>query len=150
MLLRRALLTATILAVPAVAFAQPVEGLYVGGGVGVNYLNSVKGKNIVIANPPGTVSASRNIVNANFSGAAGFIGLASVGYGLGNGLRFELEGNYRQTTNSLQNNSGNNFTRLGGGAQFNQYGAMVNALYDFDLGTGWIYPISALASAMRT
>ena len=36
MQLRSALLAATVLATPIVASAQPVTGLYVGGGVGVN------------------------------------------------------------------------------------------------------------------
>ena len=36
MQLRSALLAATMLATPFVASAQPVTGLYVGGGVGVN------------------------------------------------------------------------------------------------------------------
>ncbi len=140
MLLRKALLTATILALPAAAMAQPVDGLYIGGGAGYNYLNQVKGKNIVIANPPGTVAVSRNIVNAQFAGNSGFVGLASVGYGFGFGLRVELEGDFRQTSVHLRNNSGNTFTRLNGGGQIQQYGPMVNALYDFDAGLGWIFP----------
>ena len=36
MQLRSALLAATVLATPIAASAQPVTGLYVGGGVGVN------------------------------------------------------------------------------------------------------------------
>ena len=37
MQLRSALLAATVLATPIAASAQPVTGLYVGGGVGVNF-----------------------------------------------------------------------------------------------------------------
>src|SRR5689334_10679977 len=40
MSIRRALLAATILAMPAAAGAQPVSGLYVGLGAGANWINS--------------------------------------------------------------------------------------------------------------
>ena len=36
--LRGSLLAATILAAPSVAFAQPIQGLYIGAGAGGNYL----------------------------------------------------------------------------------------------------------------
>ena len=64
----------------------------------------------------------------------GFVGLGSIGYGLGNGLRFELEGNYRQ--NELSRWNGTPFPANPHGKS-ETYGAMVNALYDFDLG----YPV---------
>jgi hypothetical protein len=37
MTLRKALLAATVLALPAAAQAQPVSGLYVGAGAGLNF-----------------------------------------------------------------------------------------------------------------
>ena len=40
MSLKRALLAATILTVPAVASAQPVTGLYIGAGAGANFINN--------------------------------------------------------------------------------------------------------------
>ena len=40
MTLRKALLAATVLALPVAAQAQPVSGLYVGAGAGVNYRTS--------------------------------------------------------------------------------------------------------------
>ena len=40
MSLKRALLAATILAVPAAASAQPVTGLYIGAGAGANFINN--------------------------------------------------------------------------------------------------------------
>ena len=42
MQLRSALLAATMLATPIVASAQPVTGLYVGAGVGVNFTQKEK------------------------------------------------------------------------------------------------------------
>ncbi len=114
MKLRSALLAATILAAPAAAIAQPVSGLYVGAGVGPNYLTELTAKA-----PTGSAKIRESI---------GFVGLASVGYGLGNGLRVELEGNFRNNTPKLRG------TNTYGGGTFQTYGAMVNGLYDFDMG----------------
>jgi OOP family OmpA-OmpF porin len=44
MMLRKALLAATILAMPVAAMAQPVTGLYVAGGIGGNYLMDTNAK----------------------------------------------------------------------------------------------------------
>ena len=66
----------------------------------------------------------------------GFVGLGSVGYGLGNGFRFELEGNYREaplpaiSNAEVSSNSGNLHT----------YGVMANVLYDLDIGVPWLFP----------
>ncbi len=60
---------------------------------------------------------------------AGFVGVGSIGYGLGNGLRFELEGDYRQ--NKAKSN-GPRATPIGVGGDEEKYGAMFNVLYDFD------------------
>ncbi|HTW26130.1 MAG TPA: OmpA family protein [Acetobacteraceae bacterium] len=126
MKLRNALLAATVLAVPVGAKAQAISGLYVGAGVGWNYLqnrnvNSVSNANI--ANAPGTVN------QLNFGGD-GWLGLASIGWGFGNGVRAEVEGNYRW--NHVSGASG---TVWPGGANsgFEQKaGVMVNVLYDFE------------------
>jgi len=83
MSLRKALLAATLLSLPlAAAQAQGwdprVQGVYVGAGAGFNYLQG----------------SSDSGIDAGFGW--GFGGVLSVGYGFGNGLRLELEGNYRQ------------------------------------------------------
>ena len=61
----------------------------------------------------------------------GFVGVISVGYGLGNGLRLELEGGYRE--NRFKSVGGNGAV---GRANFdgteNKYTGMLNVLYDFD------------------
>jgi outer membrane protein OmpA-like peptidoglycan-associated protein len=114
MKLRSALLAATILALPAGAMAQPVSGLYVGAGVGPNYLMSLTAKS------PTT--------SAKIQDSIGFAGLGSVGYGLGNGLRVELEGNFRNNTPKLRG------TNIQGGGTVQTYGAMVNAIYDYNMG----------------
>src|SRR4051812_2632342 len=79
--LKKALLAATVLALPVAAQAQPVSGLYVGAGAGLNFHQDAKGNNGRI----------------RFDDVGG-VGLASIGWGFGNGLRAEVEGNYRQNS----------------------------------------------------
>src|SRR5262249_47791787 len=64
----------------------------------------------------------------------GFVGLGSVGYALGNGFRFELEGDYRRGD---LGRSTDGFSTSG---SFRTYGVMANALFDIDVGAPWIYP----------
>ena len=121
MKLRSALLAATVLAVPVAVKAQPVSGLYISLGAGYNYLDN---ENISQVGAAGVkVSTSGK---AKFQG--GFVGVGAIGYGLGNGLRIELEGDYRE--NKQQSVSG----AAGAGGDEEKYGAMVNALYDFNFG----------------
>jgi outer membrane protein OmpA-like peptidoglycan-associated protein len=136
MTFRKTLLAASVLAVPIslvlrpAAQAQPVTGLYVGGSVGANWLQD---ETVRLA-PPST-DGSTTKLKGNFE--TGIVGLVSVGWGFGNGLRVELEGNFRD--NGVNRFSGTPFPTKAGGEQ-QSYGAMVNALYDFDIGFPWIYP----------
>jgi outer membrane protein OmpA-like peptidoglycan-associated protein len=118
--LRNALIAAAVVAVPvavapAAVQAQPLNGVYIGAGAGVNWLTDTN----IRAPGAGTVKSD-----------VGFVGLGSVGYAFGNGFRVELEGNYR-----YQQVKAN-----GVGGQLQSYGPMVNALYDFDAGLGWATP----------
>jgi OmpA-OmpF porin, OOP family len=146
---RTVLAAATILALPMAVEAQPVEGIYIGGGVGWNYLQSEQLKNISSqSNTFGGVSVSNR--NVNFG--SGLVTLGSVGWGFGNGLRAELEGNFRDNA-SNQNGNGSAFssTHVVGNGGETKTGAMVNALYDFTdafgpgispyvgVGVGWQY-----------
>jgi outer membrane protein OmpA-like peptidoglycan-associated protein len=133
MMIRNVLLAATALALPVAAMAQPINGVYIGGGVGFDYLNTLNGKNLVI--PIGPLGQGVPVNSANLSSNGGFVGLASIGWGFGNGLRAEIEGNYRQNHVRVQNSS-----VVGGGGNFQQYGAMVNALYDFNGVVPWAVP----------
>ena len=124
---RRALVAATILATPIAASAQPVTGIYLGAGAGVDIGLNQDVKNLTVTSPSwATLSTSGQ---AKFK--TGFQGGAEVGYGFGNGLRAELEGVYL-------NNKSNGFTgftrtgNLNGGGTQQAYGVMVNALYDFN------------------
>jgi OmpA-OmpF porin, OOP family len=116
---RGGLLALALLAAPMVAHAQPIQGLYVGGAAGYN------------------LPENDNVAGGGeIKPGGGFVGLGSVGYGLGNGIRFELEGNYREaplpsvSTPLVSSNSGNLHT----------YGAMANVLFDMDVRLPWLYP----------
>jgi hypothetical protein len=80
MRIRSALLAATLLALPLAAQAQPVTGLYIAGGGGVNFM-----QNEDITTPAGNGSIHTN---------TGAVGVLSLGWGFGNGLRAEVEGDY--------------------------------------------------------
>jgi outer membrane protein OmpA-like peptidoglycan-associated protein len=138
MQLRSALLAATVLATPFAASAQPVTGLYVGAGVGVNITQkeSINGAALgVPALVDGFVTT-----NGNIKGSTGFAGVLSVGWGFGNGLRAEVEGNYRNNSSGgFQNSIATGFG-VGGGTREQKYGGMVNVLYDFNGISPWFVP----------
>ncbi len=146
MQLRSALLVATILATPIVASAQvPVTGLYVGAGVGVNLMQQ---ENIKRGGIPATAFGSPNAAlfgnaSGNLKFGAGFAGLASMGWGFGNGLRAEIEGNYRNNqSNGFGGSNVNAFgiSGAGGGTTEQKYGGMFNVLYDFNGISPWFVP----------
>jgi OmpA-OmpF porin, OOP family len=112
---RNAFLAATILSLPVVANAQPITGLYIGAGAGVNVMLSEH------AVSGGAVPSGTHNLNTHFGPA----GVMSLGYGLGNGLRAEVEGNVME--NDVNGFSG---ATTAGGHEL-KYGGMVNVLYDF-------------------
>ena len=147
MKLRSALLAATVLAAPVAARAEAISGLYVGAGAGANYLqdqnistSAIPGRAFGIGtnNTPGNPLNTTGTSNAKFD--TGYRIVASVGYGLGNGLRVEVEGDYFQ--NKFRRLSGsasgafspNEFQRSRDsvGGDENKYGGFLNVLYDFD------------------
>ena len=136
MKLRSALLTATMLALPFAASAQPVTGLYIGGGLGANFSTQEQVKNLSfpsLAPLGGGVSTS-----GHFNSSTGFVGLMSLGWGFGNGLRAEIEGNYRN--NHIGGFHGFAGGGVGGGTTEQKYGGMGNVLYDFNGVASWVVP----------
>jgi OmpA-OmpF porin, OOP family len=119
MQLRGALLATAMLALPLVAVnAQPVTGLYMGGGAGANFLQRETFSTTIPHSSSGNVRTD--------------IGPAvemSLGWGFGNGIRAEIEADY------MQNNGFNNPQGFGGpgtaGGQEQKAGMMANVLYDF-------------------
>ena len=111
-------------ALPQPASADPLQGLYIAGGGGLNLMERSTVE-------PGANAFLPNRGKANFD--LGWVALGSVGWGFGNGIRLEVEGFYRQ--NDLDKLSG--FGTVAGslnsfGGDQRTYGAMVNAFYDLD------------------
>ena len=140
---RTSLMAATMLALPVLAQAQPVSGVYVGAGAGANFANDISKTFSVPSGLPSSFTAPNGTVvtpstasrpRANVSFIEGFTGVGSVGYGFGNGIRLEIEGNYRSNpvkSATLTLPNGGSISNSSGRAIY--YGGMANALYDFNL-----------------
>ena len=131
MRIRNALLAMTsMVALPSFAMASTITGPYIDMAGGYN----------LVQHQSARVGTDRSIKRADTKEygkmhfGTGFNGYLSAGYGFGNGLRLEVEGAYNQT----------HVNRLGGGfagdasrrahGKSEGYGALVNVLYDIDLG----------------
>jgi outer membrane protein OmpA-like peptidoglycan-associated protein len=111
------------------ATAQPISGVYIGAGVGYALLQDQKPSVDTVVQ----YAATRSVTTAaSYDGGVGLVG--SVGYGLGNGVRLEVEGNYRSNTETRATSPG---TAIGSESK---YGAMANIVYDAYVGLNWIYP----------
>jgi OOP family OmpA-OmpF porin len=117
--LRHALLAASCLALPVacglpgVAQAQPVSGLYVGAGAGINMWHDQASNGLRFHDDD-----------------IGVAGVASLGWGFGNGFRAEVEGSIRNSEiQKVVSGAG----QIGSSGYLNQYGAMANLLFDFDM-----------------
>jgi OmpA-OmpF porin, OOP family len=127
---RSAIIAAAFLATPVVAMAQPITGLYVGAGAGLQIPQNPS----ATALTPGRGYGSNSLkLNEGY----GFNSNVAVGYGLGNGFRFEIEGDFAQT--DVRNLLGTPFATTSKGNIAN-YGLMANAYYDLDVGVPWIFP----------
>ena len=125
---RGALLATAFLATPVAVMAQPITGLYVGAGAG---LHAPQDPNITpLARGYGT---GRVQLDEDF----GFNSNLAVGYGIGNGFRFEIEGDFARS--DVRHVSGTPFPTASSGT-VRTWGVMANALYDMDIGFPWIYP----------
>jgi opacity protein-like surface antigen len=122
MKLRLALAAATCLVLPLAAHAQPVTGPYVSLEGGTSILNPV---NVNVRAFPG---ATGKLLFKN-----SYAGDAAVGYGLGDGFRVEIAGDWnRNYASKADSDQGfGNFPVTGGS---NTYGVMLNALYDINVG----------------
>jgi outer membrane protein OmpA-like peptidoglycan-associated protein len=127
MKLRGAVLLLAVLAAPVAGRAQPFSGLYIGAGGGFNDLDTEAVKPSAGLDTPGG--------KAKFDG--GYLGLGSIGWGFGNGIRIEIEGSYRH--NDLGRLTGTSYPSTAHGAQ-EGYGAMANVLFDLDIGSPYVFP----------
>ena len=125
-----ALLATTL--IPVAAFAQPIEGLYVGAAGGLSFLENQR---VMSESTNGATHIFRPAVSTNFqTGAQGAINL---GYAFGNGARVELEGDL---LDNKRGTKGNNTLTTSQSAHEKKLGAMFNALFDLDIGSPYIYP----------
>ena len=135
--MNRTLLAATILSLPILAqapgaVAQPIQGLYIGAGGGGNFLSDERLRTTTFGGITSTVPKSAN----RLSYSTGYVGLGSIGWGFGNGVRLEVEGSYR----SNDVNKGAFFLGLKPSGQEEKYGAMGNVLFDLDIGSPYVFP----------
>jgi len=128
-------MTAAVLAVGSQAGAQPIDGLYVGAGLGANFMQS---NNVRVA-PEVPVPGSVGTGSTNMFFSPGFAGLVSVGWGFGNGLRTEAEFGYRNNSVGSVQGTVNGLSIHSGGTE-QKFGLMVNVLYDFDNVAPWVTP----------
>lgn len=131
--MRSALLTATgLVLLSTAAMAQPVSGLYVGGAGGVGFLQNQRIRGI---SPAGVTALAPSPAGMGYK--TGWVGLASVGYGFGNGVRLEVEGSVRSSDRSFGSAPGGVTGRSG---KESKYGGMGNVLFDMDIGSRYIFP----------
>jgi len=115
--MKHTIATISAILLPCLAAAQPVAGPYVSLGGGLN----LQADDIVAPTPgvfPGPIS---------YHFDPGFAGQVSAGYGVGNGFRAEIEGDF--LTNHVKSVSGPSYPARAGGYDQN-YGGMANVLYD--------------------
>jgi OOP family OmpA-OmpF porin len=128
MYFRHALLAAPLVAVPLLAapaaMAQPVTGPYISLGVGGTDIQDQNLRSVAVP-ALGAYSYGANN-NGHIVVGTNVMGSAAVGYGLGNGIRIELQGDWRQ--NNLRG-----FGGLTARGNQDQMEGFVNVLYDFDL-----------------
>jgi OOP family OmpA-OmpF porin len=128
-------LGAIVLAIPTAVQAQPINGIYIGAGAGTNWRTQI--------NENGARGGRLDIGTE-----VGFVGVASVGYGFGNGLRVEIEGNYRSNPIGTTAVQGPNGVTIGStSGSLSSYGGMANVLYDFNLAAVGIPTVSTYLGA---
>ena len=126
------------LAISAAAVAQPIQGFYVSGGAGLHYT-----QNTGVTGATSVFGGSHLRLQQD----PGFEGLGSVGYALGNGARFEIQGLYdRNNIAALGRIPGQNTTT----GTVQHYGAIANALFDMDIGSPWVYPYLGIGAGYVT
>jgi hypothetical protein len=125
------------MALPLAAQAQPVTGLYIGAGAGVN----------IMQDEPVTSIGGVSVSGVNLETNVGATGVMSIGWGFGNGLRAEFEGDYRYNGLDKLTVSGFSSGKISGNEQ--KFGPMVNVLYDFTTLTPMFVPYVGLGAGYQ-
>jgi len=134
---RGPILATTLLITPIAAMAQPITGLYVGGGAGFHAPQTPQATALGAGFGTGTLKLKENY---------GFNSNLAIGYGIGNGFRFEIEGDFmRSGLNQLR---GTPFPTASSGT-VRTWGVMANALYDMDVGIPYVFPYVGLGAGYQ-
>jgi outer membrane protein OmpA-like peptidoglycan-associated protein len=118
---------------------QMMTGLYIGAGAGVNFSENS------LLRSDRSLAAGLGAAGVGGRGRAifepGFVGVGSIGWGFGNGLRVEVEGNYRiNDLDKIGGFPGAGLRNTASGTQ-STYGVMGNVFYDFRIpGVPWFIP----------
>jgi outer membrane protein OmpA-like peptidoglycan-associated protein len=106
------------------AAAQTVSGLYIGGGAGLNLWHDQSSAGVWVHDQD-----------------VGWTVLGAVGWGFGNGFRVELEGSWRGSNVEWISV---NRAQSGSSGRVNNFGAMANVLFDFDLSSFGLRPVDVM------
>jgi OOP family OmpA-OmpF porin len=134
---RGAIIACTLLVSPVASMAQPITGLYVGAGAGLHAPQDPKATTLGPGFGTGTVSLDE---------AFGFNSNLAVGYGIGNGFRFEIEGDFMRS--DLLHMLGTPFPTASSG-NVRTGGVMGNALFDMDIGVPYVFPYIGLGAGYQ-
>jgi OOP family OmpA-OmpF porin len=134
---RGAIFATSLLAAPVAATAQPIAGLYVGAGAGLH-----------VPQDPHLTANSAEFGNSRLglNEEYGFNSNLAVGYGLGNGMRFEIEGDLARS--DLRHVQGTPFATSAQGT-VRTWGVMANAIFDMDAGFPWMYPYIGIGAGYQ-
>ncbi len=131
--MRSALLAAvSLVLLSTAAVAQPVSGLYIGGAGGAGFLENQRIRNFT----PGNVTK----IAPSPAGMAynpGYAGIGSIGWGFGNGVRLEVQGDALSNDRNFETRPAG---VTGSSGREMKYGAMGNVLFDLDIGSPYLYP----------
>ncbi|MFO0162193.1 MAG: OmpA family protein [Alphaproteobacteria bacterium] len=116
------------LGVAGPARAQFIEGPYIAGAIGMNYLDDAKFRLDNSLNQGMTALGQPNGGQLGFD--FGGVGLLSLGWGFSNGIRLEIEGSFRSNEVDSANGAAGLATPGGHGGRQDSYGLMGNALVD--------------------
>ena len=125
---------AAVLVVPATAQAQPIQGLYVAGAGGFDLPQNTAASLPAPGFGTGHLRLQRD---------GGFALLGSVGYAIGGGWRFEVQGDFDRTGIDRLARSP---VVTGASGHAETYGVMVNALYDLDIRNRYVFPYLGLGA----
>jgi len=134
---RGAVLATILLATPIAALAQPISGLYVGAGAGLHAPQDPK-----VTAGSGAFGSGGLKLDEEY----GFNSNLAVGYGLGNGFRFEIEGDFARS--DLRHLHGTPFATAATGT-IRTFGVMANAIFDMDAGLPWMYPYLGIGAGYQ-